>query len=255
MSRPLGSAQKGKKHRRHSEDSESEEEVEAEAAVVHHPRSVPLTGLAHKRRKTEEEKLAETGWGMTEPIGDFSIGSNERSAKKKSGLANRDTRTERQRGGPKPVAVRPHYQPVRDKYGNKLWKGTRAGLSWFDNVETAMAGIDDGTCKIAKGGCTGSADAIDHVKDFATEQTTLAPRDICDGKHHWNVILLADAQALYNGGFDPDADFGDAKALTKLGKSFVWSCTHCNSSKGGKKGNDGGAAKWLKPCPGDDCDL
>lgn len=253
MSRPL--PKKHSKKHKLSEESESEEESEGLAPA----RSVPLGGLAHKkRRKSELEQLGEgSGFAFDPGMGGFSIGSGGRRAKEKSGLATRDNRTERQRGGAKPLAVRPHYKPVIDKHRRKLWKGSRAGLGWFDNVKSAMDSINDGSCQIEGDGCTGGADAIDHVKDFATEQTGLETRLVCDGKHHWRAILLVDAQELYNGGFQDDDDIeGDDGALARLRKAFVWSCTHCNSSKSGKKGHDGGAAIWQKACPGeDDCDL
>jgi hypothetical protein len=253
MSRPA--PKHSKKHKlSDSEESESEETEELASA-----RSVPLSGLAHKKpRKSELDKLSEgSGLDFDPGIGGFSVGSGGRSAKQQSGFATRDRRTERQRGGPKPVAIRPHYEPLHDKHGRKLWKGSRAGLGWFDNVKTAMISVDDGSCQIKGDGCTGGSDAIDHVKDFATEQTGLETSLICDGKHHWKAILLSDAQQLYNGGFDDDDDFeNDDGALARLQKAFVWSCTHCNSSKSGKKGLDGGAAIWQKACPGEeDCDL
>ncbi|MDQ1744480.1 MAG: hypothetical protein QOE23_2819 [Pseudonocardiales bacterium] len=256
----MSSPARAKKARKYeSSDEESEAELE-EVEEVHHARSVPVTGLVHKKaRKSETEKLAE-GSGFAFDPGEvaFTIGSGGRSAKEKSGLATRDRRTARQRGGPKPVAVRPHYQPVADKYDRKLWKGSRAGLGWFDNVKSALDSVDDGTCKIVKDDdCTGVSEAIDHVKDFATEQTGLETEIVCDGEHHWRAILLSEAQQLYNGGFASDAKIkGNKGAMTRLGKAFVWSCTHCNSSKSGKKGLDGGQAIWQEACPGEeDCEL
>ncbi|HST47707.1 hypothetical protein [Jatrophihabitans sp.] len=254
MSRPAPS----RKHK--IEESESESEDESETEELAPARSVALSGLAVKKpRKSESERLAESsGLDFDPGLGGFSIGSGGRSAKEKSGLANRDRRTERQRGGPKPVAVRPHYQPVTDKYGRKLWKGSRAGLDWFANVKSAMDTVDDGTCKIVRdAGCTGVSEGIDHVKDFATEQTGLATELICDGRHHWKAILLSEAKQLYNGGFDDEEDIAaDGDAMTRLQKAFVWSCTHCNSGKSGGKGRDGGQAIWQEACPGeDDCPL
>jgi hypothetical protein len=254
MSRPAPKVH-SKKHEL-SEDSEEDSGSEELAPA----RSAPLGGLVHKKaRKSESERLAEgSGLDFDPSLGGFSVGSGGRSAKEKSGFATRDRRTVRQRGGEKPVLARPHYQPVVDKHGRKLWKGSRSGLGWFDNVRTAMDSIDDGTCKIVKDDdCTGSADAIDHVKDFATEQTGLEVELVCDGSHHWRAILLSNAQQLYNGGFAPDDDIeGDDGELARLRKAFVWSCTHCNSSKGGKKGLDGGQAIWQEACPGeDDCEL
>lgn len=251
MSRPAPS-------RKHKivEESESEHESETEEHVP--ARSAPLTGLAVKKaRKSEAEKLADSsGLDFDSDKGGFSIGSS-RSAKQDSGFANRDRRTARQRGGAKPVARRPNYQPPADKRGNKLWKGSRASLGWFDNVKTAMDSVNDDTCHIEGDDCTGTADAIDHVKDFATEQTGLETSLICDGNHHWDAILLSDAQQLYNGGFDSAQDIAaDRGAMTRLQKAFVWSCTHCNSSKSGKKGLDGGQAIWKGACPGEEeCDL
>lgn len=255
-------AKKARKHESSDEESEAERE---EAEEVHHTRSAPVPGLAHahkKARKSEAERLAvparavrEEGKEEKEEAKD--AGPGVRVAKQRSTFATRDRRTARQRGGSKPVAARPHYQPGPDKHGRKLWKGSRSGLGWFDNVKSAMDSLDDGTCKIAKDeDCTGASEAIDHVKDFATEQTGLETRIVCDGKHHWRAILLSDAQQLYNGGFAADADIeGDAGALARLGRAFVWSCTHCNSSKSGKKGLDGGAAIWQHACPGEDCDV
>lgn len=255
MSRPVP-----KKHsKKHKLSEESDSGSESESEELPPARSVPLGGLAHKKpRRSELDQLSEgSGFSFDPGMGGFSVGSGGRSAKEKSGLANRDRRTVRQRGGPKPVAVRPHYVPVTDKHGRKLWKGSRAGLGWFDNVKSAMDSVNDGSCQIEGDGCTGGADAIDHVKDFATEQTGLETELVCDGKHHWRAILLSKAQRLYNGGFRDDDDIeGDDGALARLQKAFVWSCTHCNSSKSGKKGLDGGAAIWQKACPGEeDCDL
>lgn len=248
-------AKKSRKYESSDEESEVEHE---EAEEVHHARSAPVSGLVHKKaRKSEAEQLAESsGAALEAEVGSFSVGSSSRSAKQQSGLATRDRRTARQRGGSKPVAVRPHYQPVVDKHGRKLWKGSRSGLSWFGNVKTAMDLVNDGTCQIADDGCTGASEAIDHVKDFATEQTGLDTEVICDGAHHWRAILLSEAQELYNGGFASDDDLTGAAAMTQLQKAFVWSCTHCNSSKSGKRGLDGGAAIWQQACPGEeDCDL
>ena len=253
MSRPT--PKKHSKKHKLSEESESEEESEELAPA----RSVPLGGLAHKKPRTSEldQLTASSGLSFDPGMGGFSIGPSSRKAKQQSGFANRDRRTERQRGSARPVDVRPHYAPVVDKYGRKLWKGSRAGLGWFDNVKSAMNSVDDGSCQIKGDGCTGGADAIDHVKDFATEQTGLETELVCDGKHHWTAILLSKAQRLYNGGFRSDDDIeNDDGALARLQKAFVWSCTHCNSSKSGKKGLDGGAAIWQKACPGEeDCDL
>lgn len=253
----MSSPARAKKARKY--DS-SEEESESDHEEVHHARSAPVSGLVHKKaRKSESEKLAEApGFDVDLGGGGFAVGSGGRSAKEKSGYANRDRRTARQRGGPKPVALQPSHKPVIDKHGTKLWKGVRSGLGWFGNVKSAMDSVDDGTCKIGAGGaCTGASDAIDHVKDFATEQTGLETQLVCDGAHHWQAILLSEAQQLYNGGFDPDDDIeSDGGAMTRLQKAFVWSCTHCNSSKSGKKGLDGGAPKWVEACPGEaDCEL
>lgn len=250
----MSSPARVKSSRKHESSEEETEEVEEE----HHARSAPVSGLVHKKsRKSEMEKLAEgSGLDFDPGLGGFSIGSS-RSAKEKSGLGNRDRRTARQRGGDKPVSVRPHYQPVEDKHGRKLWKGARTGLTWFGNVKGAMDSIDDGTCKIVRDDdCTGVSEGIDHVKDFASEQTGLETELICDGAHHWTAILLSAAKELYNGGFGPDDDIeGDDGEMAKLQKAFVWSCTHCNSGKSGKKGLDGGQAIWKGACPGDDCDL
>lgn len=256
MSRPVPKKHATKHKLSDGEESDSEEESEDLAPA----RSVPLGGLAVKKpRKSEVEALSESpGFGYDLGVdGGFSVGSRSRSAKQKSGLGSRDRRTNRQRGGPRSASERPLHEPVEDKRGRKLWKGSRASLGWFANVKSAMDSIDDGTCKIRRGGCTGGSDAIDHVKDFATEQTGLETRLICDGAHHWKAILLSDAQRLYNGGFrDDDVIEGDDGELARLKKAFVWSCTHCNSSKSGKKGRDGGAAVWQKACPGGDaCDL
>jgi hypothetical protein len=253
-------AKNARKYESSEEESESEREDSEREEEVHYPRSAPVSGLVHKKaRKSESERLAESsGSAFDVEVGSFSIGSGGRSAKEKSGLATRDRRTARQRGGPKPVAVRPHYQPPEDKRGRKLWKGSRSSLGWFGNVKSAMDSIDDGTCQIVKDDdCTGVSQAIDHVKDFATEQTGLETEIVCDGKHHWKAILLSEAQQLYNGGFSADADIeGDDGEMASLQKAFVWSCTHCNSSKSGKKGLDGGTAIWQQACPGeDDCEL
>ncbi len=209
-----------------------------------------------KKRKSEMDKLAEVpAWAIAEEA-EEDLGPRSRASKKGNKFASRSKLTSRQRGGKKPMAEPPKYAPTKDKYGDKIWKGTRAGLTWFDSVKDGMELSRAGGCQLqSSDDCTGAADSIDHVEDFATVQTGLETSDVCDGKNHWKAIMLDTAKLAYNGGFDPDeAIAGDE--LTRLGKTFEWSCTPCNSKKSGKKGLDIGAAAWLGECPGeDDCEL
>jgi|GEM_PF-6505875 len=255
MSRPAQSAQVKKPNKREASEGESEEETEEETEEEHYARSAPVSGLVHKKaRKSEAEKLAEVPeWAVAEEE-EEDLGPRGRASKSGNKFASRSKLTSRQRGGKKPMAEPPNYAPTKDKYGEKIWKGTRAGLTWFDNVEKAMALSRDDGCQLqSSDDCTGAADAIDHVEDFATVQTGLETSDVCDGKNHWRAIMLDTAKVAYNGGFAPDTAIKGAK-LTKLGKTFAWSCTQCNSSKSGKKGLDAGTAAWLGECPGeDDC--
>jgi hypothetical protein len=241
---------------RKREDSDEEVEVERdeEAEEVHHARSGPVPGLVHKKaRKSEEENLAVPSWALAQEE-EEDTGSRGRASKKGNKFASRSRLTSRQRGGKKPLPEPPNYAPTKDKYGNKVWKGTRAGLTWFPNVKKAMELSKDDGCQLERSdGCTGEADSIDHVEDFATVQTGLETTDLCDNRNHWKAILLDTAKLNYNGGFDKDTAIEDDD-LVRLGKTFAWSCTPCNSSKSGKKGLDIGSAKWLGECPGeDDC--
>lgn len=124
-----------------------------------------------------------------------------------------------------------------DKRGKRYWNGYRSTLR-FSAVTTAMMGpAKGGGCRVGKGGCSGAANSIDHVVDFATTQSALATRTYCDGAYHWSGILLSVAMNDYN----------------NLG-NLQWSCTSCNSSKSGARGlysppSPQGA------CPGKSCRL
>jgi hypothetical protein len=146
--------------------------------------------------------------------------------------------------------TRPADAPRKDRTGREIWSGFRQGLSWFRTVKQALDSQRGGGCRIQRDdGCTGSADAIDHIEDFATVQTTLPVYLLCDGEHHWHGVYLVDAMRAYNGG-NRESDSGDALDL----RNFQWSCKHCNSGKSGAKGNDPAPPRWVGACPGqDDC--
>lgn len=124
-----------------------------------------------------------------------------------------------------------------DKHGTQYWNGWRGTLSFSSATKTAMA-TSKVNCEIKKASvCTGAANGIDHIKDFATVQSGLPAQEYCDGTNHWEGVLLSDAQLEYN----------DQNNLR-------WSCTQCNSSKSGAKG------LYTPPqhkgkCPGATCTL
>lgn len=138
------------------------------------------------------------------------------------------------------LPVRPNYVPPKDSLNNAIWDGQRAGLDFSGPVKLAMAATKAGGCQIRiPGTCTGGADSIDHVEDFATVQAGLDRYVICDGHHHWSACYKADAQDCYDAG-------GNAARLQ-------WACTQCNSSKNGARGRYENQPTWLCRCPGD-CD-
>lgn len=141
----------------------------------------------------------------------------------------------------------PGYIPVRDNgllVRNAVWDGRRASLSWFDNVKTAMAAIQV-NCDIQKASCTGATDGIDHIVDFADLQTGLTRYVICDGNHHFSGVYKEDALELFNGG-----NSKTTAAASVDTSNLRWSCTSCNSSKGGTKGVYENIPKWISACPG-----
>lgn len=127
--------------------------------------------------------------------------------------------------------------------GREIWSGDRRKLAFFDNVKKAMAARRGVGCEIDGPSCRGTADAIDHVKDFATEKTAVAAYVYCDGVLHWKVSYRDEAEVEYNGGNDPHAGSVDLS-------NFQWACTSCNSSKGGRKGVDAEGAALIGKCPG-----
>lgn len=135
-----------------------------------------------------------------------------------------------------PLVIRPTYVPPKDSAGNKIWNGERAGVGWSQQIRNAMAPSQANGCQINKGGCTGGADGIDHMSDFATEQSGLTQYKICDGNHHWKACYKQDAVDLFN-------NYGDAS-------NFQWACTQCNSEKSGAKGLYLNHPQWLGACPG-----
>jgi hypothetical protein len=141
----------------------------------------------------------------------------------------------------------PGYLPLRDQglvVRNAVWDGRRNSLYWFDNVKAAMAAVQV-QCDIQKASCTGGADGIDHIQDFADLQTGLTRYVICDGNHHFSAVYKEDALVLFNG--------GNAKATAVLNvdaTNLQWSCTNCNSSKNGTKGVYENIPKWIEACPG-----
>lgn len=151
--------------------------------------------------------------------------------------------TDRQRGPGRDAPRRPTYLPPRDSLGNLVWDGRRAGLGWYTNVKAAMANANPGACQIAKSGCTGGADAIDHKDDFATVQSGLARYEVCDGRNHFSAVYKDDALDSYNGGNTSNS------AQPHLG-GLQWSCTQCNSSKSGRKGVYENVPVWIMACPG-----
>lgn len=237
---------------------ESTKDDAADTTSADDARPVPLVGLAterptKRRRLSEAERLGDIPDSLKlAEVAEDTGSRSGRAARSNNMYATKDRRTARQKGGIAPKAKRPTYQPTKDRNGKKVWRGERKSLTWFDNVKEAMADSRDDGCQLERSTkCTGEADAIDHVKDFASEQTGLETTDICDGKHHWRAIMLDKAKRLYNGGFGPD----DELTAEDLAGTFAWSCTSCNSTKSGKKGLDGGQAAWLGECPGEDCDF
>lgn len=124
-----------------------------------------------------------------------------------------------------------------DKHGTQYWNGYRATLSFNAGTKAAKAGSKAGGCQIGKATCSGAATSLDHIVDFATTQSSLATHTYCDGSHHWTGVLLTDAQADYN----------------KL-SNLRWSCTSCNSSKGGARGLYS-PPRHAGRCPGATCAL
>jgi hypothetical protein len=139
------------------------------------------------------------------------------------------------------IVYAPSYTIQTDKLGNKIWSGDRDDCKWSTSVKSAMASSKSGGCQIKKKYiCQGSADGIDHVKDFASVQGSLPRYVICDGKHHWSACYYDDANDLFNNNEDTSG--------------LQWACTQCNSSKNGKKGLKENQPKWISACPGgSDC--
>lgn len=137
------------------------------------------------------------------------------------------------------VGVRPNYVPPSDRLGNQIWDGSRNGLSWSATIAAAMAATKAGGCQVRGGVCTGAADGIDHIVDFAELQSAITQYVICDGTHHWEACYKVDAVDVYNYDDDPS--------------NMRWSCTQCNSQKGGVKGVYENQPVWLGECPGEDC--
>jgi len=136
---------------------------------------------------------------------------------------------------PKEV-VNVNYIPPKDKGGNKIWDGQRGSMSFSPKVAGTMPPRVG--CFHKKSGCTGGADAIDHQNPFSERQAGLPRYIICDGRNHFEACLKDEAQEMY-----------DAAPL-------VWSCTSCNSSKGGKKGLYENRPTFIEACPGeDDCEI
>jgi hypothetical protein len=134
------------------------------------------------------------------------------------------------------VPVTPNYVPPTDSLGNQVWDGRRAGLGWNTAVTGAMATSAGGGCQIQDGGCTGGADSIDHVDDFASTQSEITRYVICDRTHHWDACYKVDVTAVYN-------NHNDTSGLQ-------WSCTPCNSKKNGAKGLYSNHPSWRGRCQG-----
>lgn len=151
----------------------------------------------------------------------------------------KDKRTARQKAKAGIVGggvAEPGYKPTKDSLGNKIWDGDRGSLKFSDALKAEMAKSKGGGCEITDAGCTGGADAIDHIEAFSDVQSGFDRYVICDGRYHWTAVYKDDADAGYNN--DDDAS------------GFQWSCTSCNSKKSGKKGIDKNPPKWLGACPG-----
>lgn len=130
-----------------------------------------------------------------------------------------------------------NYIPPKDKGGHKIWDGLRAGLGFSSDVAGTMPDRATSGCFHRYSGCTGAAEAIDHKEPFSVRQTRVRRHLICDGRNHFEACLRAEVQQEY-----------DAPEL-------VWSCTKCNSSKGGDKGLYDNRPRFIEPCPGDPCDV
>ena len=144
----------------------------------------------------------------------------------------RSARLQAKSGG----GIRPGYTPAKDSLGNLIWDGSRSGLSWSATISGAMALTKGGGCQVLSNVCTGAADGIDHKNDFAELQSEITLYVICDGTNHWTACYKQDAVAMYNNYDNPD--------------NMRWSCTQCNSQKGGHKGVYENQPKWRGPCPG-----
>jgi len=249
MSEPLT------KNKRKAVKSPSEEERESESESET-PKQTPVTGRLRKRRK------ADSGLGLENLGKHWQLKEEEEEEEaEQTGRRPRAAKNKQQkkkgRGGLRAKPKIPK-APSEDALGRRIWRGDRGILSWYDNVKQAMESIRGGGCQIQTNpSCTGNADQIDHIKDFATEQTGLPEQDICVDDHHWKVILHDTARQLYNGGFtEEDTILGNTAAMNELARHFQWSCKKCNSSKSGTKGLDGGAPRYLGECPGEgDCTL
>jgi hypothetical protein len=131
---------------------------------------------------------------------------------------------------------RPNHIPPKDKTNKAIWDGRRTGLSWSDTIKLAMAPSKNNGCQINGPICNGVAVSIDHVTDFAELQSSIPQYLICDGKNHWKASYKEDAIAIYNNNDDT--------------ANMRWSCTQCNSQKGGHKGLYENVPQWLRACPG-----
>lgn len=138
--------------------------------------------------------------------------------------------------GAKPKSRRVNYVPPKEKGGKSIWNGFRGGLDFSPGVADSVPGKDQG-CYHQGQNCTDDAEAIDHLRPFSERQTELGRYFICDGRNHFEACFLTEAQEAY-----------DAEPL-------VWSCTKCNSSKGGPKGLYENAPRFTEECPGADCEV
>lgn len=164
------------------------------------------------------------------------VKSSKRASAKASpyggGRQSKSARLQAQSGG----GVRPNYTPPRDSQGNDIWDGSRSGLSWSATITAGMAGSKAGGCQVGGNLCTGAADGIDHITDFADLQSGITQYLICDGTHHFKAAYKDDAIAVYNN----DDDTGNMR----------WACTQCNSQKSGVRGRYENQPQWFEACPG-----
>lgn len=129
--------------------------------------------------------------------------------------------------------------PTVDRFGIEIWHGKRDGLRFSKETKEVMDArrAEHPLCAITEN-CERPAESIDHVRDFATVQAELEQFEVCTGTHHYEAVLLKDAEDAYN-----------------HVPNLKWACKTCNSSKGGAKGLYENVPKLLGKCPGKNCEV